>query len=61
MSLKTHFLHFALGFFPSNCGDVQWRRDKSAALSSSEICLQEFKMKDHVSCLYEDIRIIKAF
>jgi len=31
---------------------------KSAALSTSEIFLQEFKVKeDHVSCLFEDIRI----
>ena len=31
---------------------------KSAALSTSEICLQEFKVKeDHVLCLFENIKI----
>jgi len=34
----------------------------SAALFTSQIRLQKFKMKeDHVSCLFKDIRINKAF
>jgi len=33
---------------------------KSAALSTSQICLQKFWMKIHVSCLFKDIRINKA-
>ena len=35
---------------------------KSAALSTLQISLQEFKMKeDHISCLFKSIRINKTF
>jgi len=35
---------------------------KSAILSTPQISIQEFKMKeDHVSCFFKDTRISKAF
>jgi len=49
---------------------VEWRSEakclpgptiKSASLSTPQICLQKFKMKeDHVSCVFKDIKINKA-